>query len=262
MKSLITLVLCTVFISACSATISSDTQQQDRTVAFSHTFRPDESSNLLSWTGENQNNTAPLLHEVQELVKRHQKSLTSGSGWWHRLTLHTNDNGNKSFYPKIIPNSFRLEEWFALDSQGRITTGVSRMSDEAGKTIQVSLLVNEIWHNLTFQAESPFDPIADFDLSSGFYNEAARLVQLDNHLNKQTLYNNCWYVGEQYRVLDGQVLHEAVFNPDSGKLRWIKTWDISTSALTLLNSIEVLNEEWVSQPPIDVLTQLEQAAAP
>ena len=69
---------------------------------------------------------------------------------------------------KPIPKDYIFESWYLLDSNGFVVSGVSRMLDLRGHTIQTSIYENYSWTNLTYDFTSPpesFKPNLDHGLS-------------------------------------------------------------------------------------------------
>ena len=202
----------------------------------------------------------PLL-EIQSLAVQRRDKLTRQAGWLHIQTrnVQTDPDPLSPFATGL--NQFEQNQWLELNGNGQVHQAIILITDEYGKTLQVSLFEDGSWNNLTVGAQSQVGAAFIFDPNYGFDELAARLVQQGETLNKSLLYKECWYQGEKYSISDGQLTHEAVFNTGYQTLRWIKTWKVTPDGdVSLADSLEVLVEERVPHPPAEVLTFLQQAS--
>jgi len=202
----------------------------------------------------------PLV-EIRDLAAQRRIDLAKEAGWLHIQTR------NVQTYPDPLSpfatglGQFEQDQWLELDGNGQIQMAVRKITDEEGKTLQVSLLKHGSWYNLTLGAQSQAEPPASFDPDYGFEELAARMVQQGYVLNKSLLYKECWYQGEKYTISDGHLMHEAVFNTGYRALRWIKTWLVASNGhVSLVDSLEIMVEERVPKPSADVLALLGQAS--
>jgi hypothetical protein len=206
--------------------------------------------------------TLALLGEIQALTTQRQMDLGSQPGW---LYLRMRIAGTKNIL--FVDWSHQLEryeqeKWLYLDPSGKVLTAVLKILDENQQVLQVSLLKDGRWGNLTLGAESPAEDVATFDVNHGFYTLSAGLVGQGRQMHRDTIYHDCWYQGERYTISDGENYYEAVFNPDRMSLRWLKTWQISEGALVLVDSMEMMIEQRILEPPSDILALLSEDQAP
>ena len=201
-----------------------------------------------------------LVKEIQDLTALRQADLVpNASGWLHLI--------DRQFHTKVNPSStfddsggeLQLEQWLALDDQGRIRADIRRLLDNQGPAGDFNLLAGGDWINMPLAGFSANSNTLPFDSSYGIFELVTQLIRQGQTLNKSTLYKECWYQGEKYTLTDGQVTHEIVFRPDRHALRWIKTWQVSSGVITLLSSFEIALEERLSQPPDDILALVSQA---
>jgi hypothetical protein len=156
----------------------------------------------------------------------------------------------------LHPGQYAQEEWLYLEGQGKIIRAIRRITDHTGQVIQMGVLADGIWKDLTLGSESLAEGGQGYDPGFGFYQQAVQFVEQGRQINKQTLYQDCWYIGEKYMIVDDGILHEAVFDPPTGELRSIKTWDVSSGVIQLIDSMEVAIEKRVPSPPDDMLQLL------
>jgi len=203
-----------------------------------------------------------LLQELSNLIERHKADFQAKAGWLHLVTRHTVPAEAETSIETTGKSQYTDEEWLLFDEHGITTTAILRSYIEGGQTLRSRILTNGMWRDLTSGSEILPNPVSSFDLSDSFYQNVARLVTSGQQLNKGILYQNCWFIGDKYSISDGEYSHEGVYNPDNGQLRSLASWEISDGKIVLIDSVEVVQEERISQPPSDVLDLLTQNPAP
>jgi len=91
--------------------------------------------------------------EIITFLTSYSQSIQSKPGWIHlqqeidqeMMELGTLPDGTP------IPSDYVFEMWYLLDDQGMISAGVTRMVDLDGTEIQVSVLEDLVWTNLTYE---------------------------------------------------------------------------------------------------------------
>jgi len=204
--------------------------------------------------------TQSLLDEIKILAEQRQTNLVSQPGWLHLQIRKEGTEAVPLFDRGIRPDQYEQEEWIYLNEVGSVITGVKRMMD-GGQQLQVQVLGNGRWTDLTLHTMSPVES-GRYDSNFGFYDLANRLVERGRMLHTDTIYYGCWYQGERFTISDGQNYYEAVFNPHRGSLRWIKRYHIIDGAIVLVESMEMMVEERVDEPPSEILALLTQVPAP
>jgi hypothetical protein len=203
-----------------------------------------------------------LLKELSALIERHKADFHAKAGWLHLVTRHRKPAEDEPSKETTGSAQYTDEEWLLFDEQGITKTAVLRTYNEGGQTLRNRILINGFWSELTSSIEILPNPVSSFDLSDSFYQSAARLVMSGQRLNKGILYQNCWFIGDKYSISDGKYSHEGVYNPDNGQLRSVASWEMSDGNIVLIDSVEVVQEERISQPPSDVLALLSQKSVP
>lgn len=94
--------------------------------------------------------------------------------------------------------------------------------------------------SLTIRGLEPGQPIL-FDF--GFAEYTRMRVAEGERLHRQTIYENCWYLGEQYYLVDQKQRIEALFNPDTGRLHRLQVFDLSQKDIRLVWRIDLAVEE-------------------
>lgn len=198
------------------------------------------------------------LAELRQITQVRRSGLLDKAGWLHRVLRQNGQVNNFLLASVASPDQVDREEWWLLDSLGGVKVALQRIMAADGKTSQISILKNGSWLTPDSQAASSALLPGTYQPDLGYLELAEQLVKSEQTLNRQVLYQNCWNLGVHFSILDGKTLHDAVFNPDNGKLRWLKDWDTSSGSVVLRDSEEVLVEEQVDAPPADVLTAMGQ----
>lgn len=202
---------------------------------------------------------SPALDEIRELNAARRADLTGQPGWLHIQTRVT--RGQADPFSAVGPGleSFDQEDWLRLDAVERVQQAVQRISVGGGPALEVRVLRDGNWQDLTRRSQSAGAGRAAFDPDYGFYELAGQLSAQGFALNKSLLYKECWYQGEKYTISDGHLQHEAVYNTGYRQLRRLNTWQIdSLGKITLVEGREILLEERVAEPPADVLALTQQ----
>jgi hypothetical protein len=198
------------------------------------------------------------LAELRQITQVRQTGLLDKAGWLHRVLRQNGQVNNFMLASVATPGQVDREEWWLLDGSGGVKAALQRILAADGKTSQTSILTNGAWHTPDSQVASSALLPGTYQPDLGYLALAERLEKSNQTLNRQVLYQDCWNLGVHFSILDGKTLHDAVFNPDNGKLRWLKDWDTSTGSPVLRDSEEVLVEEQVAAPPADVLVAMGQ----
>jgi hypothetical protein len=259
MKRLSILLLGLVTLAACSLSPQGETQIQAPTQEPSSNTQPTEIP-VITPLFPTSTPADHLLDEIQELTER-RKSDLSEAGWLHIISRRSAGEGNPVEGAEELTPPYDQHEWLYLDESGQVTRAVVQVVDAVWRPLQTRVMVNGFWHDLSSGAVSQVNSIDDFPLGVGVYDQAKDLVGSDQQLNKQTLYQNCWYIGEQYTISDGKLMRYVVIDPDNAQLRAVKIMDISSGSFKMVDSLEVLKEERVSQPPDEVLAFFSQVPA-
>lgn len=204
----------------------------------------------------------PALQELYDLHTARKANLWSQPGWVHLVFRRALQDRTPLTQDVLGLDMVMDEEWVYLDEQGLPTQAVIRLLYEDGKAIPVRILNDGAWRSLLLGRINPDDTWDNLDPGSGFYEHVSRLVQQGVRLNKQTIYNNCWYSGEEYSVLDGEVVYAALYHPGNQTLRTVRAWAIEQGAVVMVSRVDIYIEERVDQPPPEVLALLDSNTSP
>jgi hypothetical protein len=195
-----------------------------------------------------------LLQEIQDLVAQRQVDLVPAvPGWLHLIIRLTSSKTDPLSAWDISSGQIQQEVWLLLDNQGLVRADIRRTLHTLEPAGGFTLGESGEWINLNLAANNTARSTLPFDPNYGIYELLAHLVRQGQPLNKGTLYKDCWYQGEKYTITDGRIVHEVLFRPDYHALRWIKTWQVSSGVLTLVDSLEIALEERLPQPPAEIL---------
>lgn len=195
-----------------------------------------------------------LVKEIQALTAQRQADLVPAApGWLHLIIRQFHSKVEAFSADNTSSGQLQLEQWLSLDDQGRVRADIRRLLDDPAQAGEFNLLSGGSWVNLPLAGFSTASNTLPFDPSYGIYDLVDQLVRQGQTLTRSTLYKECWYQGEKYTLSDGRITHEIVFKPDNHALRWIKTWQVSSGVITLVDSLEIALEERLSLPPDDIL---------
>ena len=264
LKILLLLLMITVWLPACSPSLRSVSTQPTLI------FQPDGPGSVLPapvsadpvpakitvmFLPATTSQSAVLVQEIQALAAQRRADLVpSVIGWLHLIVRRVPAKaGNLS--PSDSPaEQIQLEQWLALDEQGRVRANIQRVLDNPGPQAgELTWLSGGDWTSLPLAGFSQTSSTLPFDPNYGIDQLAVHLAGQGQTLTKSTLYKECWYQGEKYIFSDGQTIHEVLFMPYNHALRWIKTWQISAQGITLVESLEVALAERLPQPPDEIL---------
>lgn len=198
--------------------------------------------------------SAALLQEIYNIVTQRQADLVpSTPGWLHLITRRTNLKVNSLFIGDKSGGQIQQEQWLLLDSHGVVRADIRRTLSSQEPEGGFSLWESGEWINTHLATTDTVSSKLPYDPNYEIYNLFDKFVRLGYVLNKSIIYKECWYQGEKYTVSNGQIMHEVLFRPDYHSLRWIKTWDLSSGAIILVDSLEIALEERIPQPPDEIL---------
>jgi hypothetical protein len=200
-----------------------------------------------------------LIEEIQAHIELYQSEMLSEPGWVHLIIRPDGYDKTDVTYPEA--ESYE-EGWYLLDDQAQVLSAIERLVDERGHTTKTFVFKNGSWVDTSNGEVIIRGAPRFFEQGETFYQQVGRLLQQGEKLSSQTIYSNCWYIGEQYTISDGKLLREAVFDPAMGNLKALKTWEINEAAIELVVGIDILKEERVPTPPAEMVTLLEEAPVP
>jgi len=196
-----------------------------------------------------------LLYELQSHTELYRSMMLSEPGWVHLIIRP--DGYDKTEITHTEAERYE-EGWYLLDDRARVRSAVERLVDEKGHTTQTFVLTNGRWRDATNGKVIIRGLPRYFEHGDTYYQKAGRLLEQGEKLSRQTIYSNCWYIGEQYTIKDGKFLLEAVFDPAMGNLKALKTWELAEGAIVLVSGFDVLKEERLPTPPAEIATLLEE----
>jgi hypothetical protein len=220
---------------------------------------------------QNQQNEIIII-EIQTLTKRWYEENVK-SGWIHVIIHINNDYDIINTLPdnSILDKEYIMDDWILLDENGYQISAVNIMRSIDGNPMQIAVLRDNTWNNLTYDIISPVAeetlPL-EFSVDSGFPDQAIRLV---NCLKRESTYLDgvpviLYTITEEYepamRFLDfndlvSASIIRAYYEPNSGALL------LYEQALMMANDMERIRssariEEFETglEPAIDIITYL------
>jgi hypothetical protein len=211
-------------------------------------------TNLLS-TGR----PTSLLAEIQAHTRLYHSVMLAEPGWVHLIIRP--DGFDHLDITRTFAESYQ-EGWYRLDDNAEVITAVEKLVDEKGRDTQTFIFQRGEWREAASGDVVIRNLPGFFKQADTFVQQVARLLAQGEQLSSQTIYSNCWYIGEQYTVSDGDFRFEAVFDPAEGNLKALKTWQVTDSAVKLVSGIDVLKEEHLPAPPAEIAALLGEVPSP
>ncbi len=217
---------------------------------------------LLVGTPTHAPTTGDPLTVLQTLTTQYANDILSGSGWLHLRTWQFTNNEPSTLYNgALMPNPAIWDDWYQFDDQLQVLYEVSLYMDENGNVNQASIQRDGQSYNLTLgfgDTLYPFNPNFDLD----FTERAANLIAEGETLNMSDFSIDGQYSGLMFSIRQGDTEWEAVFNPDTGALLSYTVYQLAAGGKTIQNVMTMLVQEWVAEPPADILAYLDQELKP
>lgn len=211
-----------------------------------------------------------LSEEVHALSDKwantHQKA-----GWIHVVMHQTIDYDLENIRPdgQPAPNDFITEDWILLDDKGQEIKGVFLQREMSGEIIQVSVLRDKAWFNLTFGNIIPAPDDLTYTLDFGFPEIADRFKNelkktVETVKGKQLIkYSAEEKYASPYKI---SVFNSAVnsldtqaFYNEDGQVELYQTiFSLQDGSERKGSMVEVLTFEQGATPPAEILNYLDQ----
>ncbi len=193
------------------------------------------------------------------------------AGWIHVVMHQTTDYDTENIRPdgQPAPNEFLTEDWILLDDKGREVKGVFLQLSISGEIMQVSVLRDKAWFNLTFGNIIPAPDDLIYTLDFGFPEVADRL---QNELKKTTENINgkelIKYSAEEkytrpfkFLEFNNEVISidtQAFYNEDGQVELYQTIVNFQDGSQRKSSMVEVLTFEQVAAPPSEILDYLDR----
>ncbi len=192
-------------------------------------------------------------------------------GWVHVVMKQTinSDTTNTAPDGSIAPNEFITEDWVMLDENGNQVRGVFLQRNLEGNIIQVSILKDGNWHNLTYGDVISAPESLPYTFDFGFPEVATRLknslTKSQVELNGESLekFSAMEKYAESARILGLSKKTTAfateVFYNTGGMIKYYQTtYTFEDGSSQVSSRIEVQIFEQGIEPPVEIMDYLEQ----
>lgn len=204
-----------------------------------------------------------LVRELEERVQKWQDTVDK-PGWLH-IVSNVRDNAASNIRLSNgaqIPTEYIIEDWYLLDSSGQVLQAVTYMRDVDNNVIQVSVLKNGNWHNLTLGETSPASgskPRIDFGFLQMATAPGITVEKLNYSLeSKESI---LYVIAEDYPGPEKNITKtqmKAYFDPEGG-LMLLETVFISIDGSEILDSTTKIQKvENVHEPTEEVIKVMEE----
>lgn len=193
------------------------------------------------------------------------------AGWIHVVMHQTTDYDAENIRPdgQPAPDDFITEDWILLDDKGQEVKGIFLQRDISGEIIQVSVLKDNAWFNLTFGNIIPAPDNLIYTLDFGFPEIADRLKNelketTENIKGKELIkYSAEEKYTRPFKFLDfnNEVISidtQAFYNEDGQVELYQTIVNFQDGSQRKSSMVEVLTFEQVAAPPAEILNYLDQ----
>lgn len=212
----------------------------------------------------------PLLAKLQNLIQHRRTELLNGSGWIYVESDRTNTEQGGQMLPngRQVPPQYLEYSWYQVDQQGNLLAAITRQIDYSEQIYQEIVTRDGISRNMTFSYEYTATLPMAYETDGGFTVAAgealargATLSQVENEEGRFVL-----LLEEEDAQRGGKLRRYAAFDPQTGRLLELSTWldvpceDVSEyeCGAGQVEGMILLVEQWVDQPPADVLALFNQ----
>ena len=255
MKHLLVSILTLLLLAGCNSSPEPGPSADSQPIATSTSDQVLHPTELAPLKSINLDQESSLLEEILAHTELYRALILSEPGWIHLIVRP--DGYDQTDVTHTEAESYE-EGWYLLDDQAQVFSAIERLVDDKGRTTRTFVFNNGSWWDSTTGETIIRGSPRYFEIGETYYQQAGRLLAQGEKISSQTIYSNCWYIGEQYTVSDGTYLLEAVFDPAMGNLRALKTWELNEGAIELVSGIDVLKEERIAGPPADLALLLEK----
>jgi len=192
------------------------------------------------------------------------------AGWIHVVMHQIIDSDVENVRPdgQPAPNDFITEDWILLDDKGQEIKGIFTQKNMNGEVIQISVLRDGAWFNLTYGDVIPAPDNLIYTLDFGFPNVADNLKdelkKTNETMDGKTLIK---FSAEEIYVSPIKVANfqsmvksadtQAFYN-ENGQVELYQTVFKLQDGSERRNTVEVLTFEQISIPPNEILKYLDQ----
>ncbi|MFM8320126.1 MAG: TolB family protein [Chloroflexota bacterium] len=201
----------------------------------------------------------PLLGELSELNRQAATALQGRPGWLHVASRTENWAGAQ---PASVTQD---DSWYLLDDQGAPQSWITRQLDEQGQALQVSVMQDGAWRNLSTGESGYAGTQPALALDYGFYAAAAWAVKLGDALQKSTVEyrqpGRLAFNAGVYTIDYGDFRTQVVYDPQTGRGLSISNWRLAADGQAQLQQTVTTGQvEPVGAPPAEVLALFDQPA--
>lgn len=191
------------------------------------------------------------------------------AGWLHVVTHQTLHSDSQNIAPdgSVASNEFVTDDWILLDNKGNEIQGVFLQRNMQGDVIQVSVLKDKAYHNLTYGDVIPAPENMAFTPDFGFSETASKLKdtlekttadikgkKLTKFIAKEKYQTPTKFV--EFNSLVSSLNTEAVYNESGAVTLYQTVFVMQDGSERVKDSIEVTTMETVIEPPVEISNYL------
>jgi len=210
-----------------------------------------------------------LLVELYRLNELRRPNLLTGPGWIYVESDRANTEQGGKMLPngRQVPPQWMEYSWYQVDEQGNVLATITRQIDYSDQIYQEIVTQDGISRNMTFSFANAVTVTTAYEPDWGFADavtqalaRGASLSQVENDEGKFVL-----LLEEADPHRGGKLQRYAAFDPQTGRLFELSTWlDVPCGESELdcgnglMESMTLMIEQRVDQPPADALALLSQ----
>ena len=188
----------------------------------------------------------PLLADLRELKALRVQTFFSKPGWLHTQAQEGWDTASNAPDGSPLPSDYLTDEWFALDENGRITISVVRNLDLHGNILYTQ--VSRAEASLAWEDMYTL-PAMDY----GFTDIAESWGKVSKPISSQPAVIDDVAIGDRYILQDEGSRIEAIYDPGTGQLLSMKTYEVTPDGLKLIQAVSILVMEKFAEAPLEIL---------
>jgi len=150
-----------------------------------------------------------------------------------------------------LPVEYQTDEWHSFDADGKLIASVIRILDLDGKVLYMQTSgrdENPLWEDI--------DSFLSMDYA--FTDLAESWVITGKQFSRESVTVDGSNIGERYVLEDDQSRWEAQYDPRTGRLISLMSYEITPDGLKLIHSVSVSMMEKAPEAPAEIMDLLNE----
>ena len=193
----------------------------------------------------------PLLAELRALKALRSQTYYPKPGWLHSLARENYADPGSAPDGTPLPVEYQTDEWHSFDADGKLIASVIRILDLDGKVLYMQTSgrdENPLWEDI--------DSFLSMDYA--FTDLAESWVITGKQFSRESVTVDGSNIGERYVLEDDQSRWEAQYDPRTGRLISLMSYEITPDGLKLIHSVSVSMMEKAPEAPAEIMDLLNE----